>query len=234
MTLAELRGWIDELTPDAVTASSTRAVLSRLVRPAPLHDLLSTVLACRSQLENVASASYVHFNHFDKIVLAEAPRTGVRLTLHIWSVSPRALQDPDPRIHSHRFDFSSAVVTGSLRAEMFTPGEGSTYKWYRYRPVAGTPVSVLQYRGAVGLRSVAEAPIRAGEAYSLDHRRIHRIVVPDEEVIATMVVRGPRRRNVSDVFSTAPRPRVSLQRPRRLQPDLLREKLHTLRVGAAG
>src|SRR5688572_21463814 len=85
-----------------------------LGRPDALRDLIGAILGDPIQLEQVASRSYVHANGFDKLVLLGSCAPIYKLRLHIWW--PGRSEPELDNVHNHRWDFSSSVVTGTVRS----------------------------------------------------------------------------------------------------------------------
>ncbi|MHC3470900.1 hypothetical protein ACYF6T_19615 [Streptomyces sp. 7R007] len=192
----------------------------RLGAPACIGDLLSAYLDDDESLKQVAGRSYRHVNHFDKIVLVDPGIVGgYRLTLHAWC--PPYTEDElcDELIHDHRFSFWSTILTGRLVSQNFSRrpagmteqagtagGAVTSLRQYRYSPEkAGVSTQANFYRfvDEAALEMTGESVEDMGNAYYLEYHRIHRVVLPMESMTCTLVLRGPREREFSNVYNTA-------------------------------
>src|SRR5262249_29822005 len=152
-----------------------------------------------------------HVNHFDKIVLVDsADEHGYRLTLHLWNPPYSEQEINDELIHDHRFSFWSNILTGTLVAEDFArTSDGSAGRRLRqrqYAPEKGALSTMSNFYTFVGEAQLAKQRVTkkpAGQAYHLNYERTHRVVLPREEMTCTLVLRGPRMRNHSNVFNTS-------------------------------
>lgn len=188
------------------TIESNRSFMSRLGRPENVVPLLTDVLGNPERLSYVASRSYRHVNHFDKIVLVgnDDPQA-YRLTLHLWQPPYSEKELSDELIHEHRFNFWSVILTGVLCSETYEPSEsGKTFRQYRYVPEARSRTfrDFYEFRGETRLEEKQLARKVAGESYYLSAPTIHRIVLPRHRVTCSLVLRGPRLREYSNVFNS--------------------------------
>ncbi|MDY3555669.1 inositol monophosphatase family protein [Gemmata sp. JC717] len=77
-----------------------------------VRAVVDSVLADEEALEAIAARSYPHPIGFDKLVLADDRAAGFKLRLHVyWRGANFASLE---RLHLHRFEMASAVVTGEL------------------------------------------------------------------------------------------------------------------------
>jgi hypothetical protein len=169
--------------------------------------LLREVLCDASLLDLVASRSYRHVNHFDKIVLiANDDLQGYRLTLHLWDPPYSASELEDELIHAHRFSFWSTILTGTLVSQNYVhAANGQLFRQYRYIPEkrARDFSDFYQFRGTVTLAKSDPDVKGTGDTYYLAAPSIHRIELPIARTTCSMVLRGPRLQNYSNVFNTS-------------------------------
>jgi hypothetical protein len=205
--LDKLRQTLLQLPPARSEEAIARnlSLIGEISRPRTVLALMDEVLASSARLASIASLSYHHVNHFDKIVLIDSDSpTGYRLTLHLWQPPYSAEELDDEIIHSHRFSFWSAILTGTLVSENFDAAdEGLPFRKYSYIPEKKTKVNFYEFRGEAFLTPTANTDQSAGTAYYLPYEQIHRVVLPTEEMTCTLVLRGPRERNHSDVYNTS-------------------------------
>jgi hypothetical protein len=179
-----------------------------LGQPANILSMLTGALNDGVMLATIASRSYRHVNHFDKIVLLDSDRQrGYRLTLHLWDPPYTEAELNDELIHDHRFSFWSSVLTGTLSSENFSLSErGTTFRKYQYIPEKRHLTTAANFYEFVGEAKLAKSePSRkaAGESYYLSYERIHRVLLPCAYTTCTLVLRGPRERNHSNVYNTS-------------------------------
>jgi hypothetical protein len=193
--------------PRELTESTSEAnlrLISVLARPESLLSIIDDALGVPETLGRIAAGSYRHVNHFDKIVLVDSDKeSDYRLTLHMWKPPYTEAEVTDELIHDHRFNFWSAVLTGTLRSETFRKSDtGPRYRQYQYVPERQTKTNFYEYVGEASLESNGLAAKPAGRAYHLFHETIHRVQLPLIEMTCTLVLRGPRQRHHSNIFNT--------------------------------
>lgn len=183
--------------------------VTALAQPSDFVRRLREILADEAALALVAGRSYRHVNHFDKIVLVDSGDPGAyRLTLHLWDPPYTEAEICDELIHDHRFSFWSNILTGELVSENFeqaTHGDAIHFRQYRYVPEKrgiATERNFYECVGPAPLRRTQPSRERSGESYYLYYERIHRVVIPTEHMTCTVVLRGPRQRNHSNVYNT--------------------------------
>lgn len=213
------------------TISNNLALISSISHPNRILSLLNRILGDKAVLALIASRSYHHVNHFDKIVLIDSDSpAGYRLTLHLWRPPYTADELDDEIIHSHRFSFWSAILAGELQSENFQIGEdGTIFRRYSYVPEKRTKVNFYEFCGEARLRRIDVSVQAAGTSYYLPYEQIHRVLLPHRTMTCTLVLRGPRARNHSDVYNTS-YPETNTQSANRtFSRDELADKLHALK-----
>lgn len=185
-------------------------MMRELGQPSNIIPLLGRYLADPARLRTIAARSYRHVNHFDKIVLVDNDTGGYRLTLHLWDPPFTQEEVDDELIHDHRFSFWSAVLTGTLTSQNFSRAERSAtsvpLRQYRYSPEklgTATLSNFYEFVEEADLEPTSPSVEKQGSAYYLEFHRIHRVVLPTEYTVCTLVLRGPRERNFSNVYNTA-------------------------------
>lgn len=165
----------------------------RLIReiavPDGIHSLLASVLRDGSYLAEVAAASYMHNNGFNKIVLATGAGGEYKLRLHLW----RPHREPhSEHIHNHRWMFSSIVLAGEMQMEFFELASdhsgGPQLERHRYSRSLGSSRFGTQFVDRVKIRSTFAGTLGSGASYWLRGNVFHRITVPREDLAATLVL----------------------------------------------
>lgn len=190
-------------TPQTRMANSS--LVAAMSRPEVIGSIIRQILAERQTLAEIAWRSYRHPNDFDEIVLIDSSDIrSYRLTLHVWDPLCTGDEAGDVLIHDHRFSFWSAVLVGSLTTEIFTrDASGMPFSEYQHTPRSRGDATGDDLYTSMGPTYLAAAPIcvaEPGSAYYLPYHRIHRLVFSDD-LVATLVMRGPRQRNYTSVYS---------------------------------
>lgn len=204
--LPEVRDRLETIGPlgDGSFSERGEAVVRRLSRRDEMRFLLDGILSDDRQLGEIAARSYYHANSFLKIVLAVGDENAWKLRLHVWH--PRSEADLLPRedIHSHRWDFTTALLLGEYNAREYMIAPGDEYHHYRYTPVRADQHFSLEAMGSEQLAKVYEINVQAGTVYHLDHRVLHSIARSNDGPTATVVLQGPTVRDTTNVYRTSP------------------------------
>lgn len=178
--------------------------ISTISDPEIFIGILDNFLTNEQLLKEVAQKSYRHINHFDKIVLFDNDDpNSFRLTLHLWEPPYSHKERTDEQIHSHRFSFWSSVLSGTLVSENFEECEnGNVYESFSYCPENRDIKNFYTHEGPIKLKKTTTSRAENSTSYFLKNVGIHRIVVPDEHPVVTLVLRSPRVRDYSIVYNT--------------------------------
>lgn len=101
--------------------------LEDLITTRQIKPIVERLLATNASVVNCVEA-HRHPNGFTKIRLASW-RNGLSLSLHLW---PGNMEPGD--IHSHRWNFASSVMGGTLINTCYLPQQGSDWVAYRCTP----------------------------------------------------------------------------------------------------
>jgi hypothetical protein len=202
----ELERIIENLPSDSseATRRSNLLFIDRLGKPECITSILNQLLNNSQILARVASRSYRHVNHFDKIVLVDSEhQQGYRLTLHLWNPPYTEKELNDELIHDHRFSFWSNILTGNLECENFSRSDtGSVFRRYQYTPEKRTLSNFYTFVGEETIVKTKPSTKIAGQSYYLSYETIHRVILPKTSMTCTLVLRGPRQRNYSNILNT--------------------------------
>jgi hypothetical protein len=238
--ISELAALIKEfraVSPD-MRIERGRTFVETLGRRTEFVPLIQSVLDDPRLLEDIAGRSYPHVNKFDKIVLVGGSEPqDYRLTLHLWR--PPYPESPfgQEMIHGHRFNFWSAIITGTLSTELFeeypaSPGDGkAVLHKYRYIPEVNREMEFqdfYEFAGRVSLASGGVCKKRAGDSYYLDASVIHQVILPRQITTCSLVLRGPRLSEHSCIYNSGyPQHGVYLAN-KMFSPNELQTRLHHL------
>lgn len=194
--------------------------------------LIKEILNDDQLLEEVASRSYEHVNHFDKIVLIDNPDPkGYRLTIHSWNCNYGKEVPDEELIHNHRFSFWSHIFRGNLTSENFLESkdfsiEKKTFNRYVYRPSNTGNIHDCDFDKKAQLNKIETVTHRQGDVYYLNYNITHRILLPKEgENLCTFVIRGPREREYTNTYNTFYPERGKSSNVPMMTKEELREKL---------
>jgi hypothetical protein len=206
----------------------SRARLSDLHRKATalrdepdlLRRSLITLLDSDSALSEVAERSYSHPNGFAKIVLFVGGGYGIRL--HVWHrKAGRWVSDSHP--HGHRWEFASWIVIGGLHETTFTEAEeGDEHFRCEYRRNS-IGEGVLRPARSAALRVVGKTVRLAGTVYECSRTRVHTVTPAGQDLVASLVLQGPRSFDPTPVYLQPGEAPVHDER--RLSPAELRKVL---------
>lgn len=138
-------------------------------------------------LDDVMEQSYIHANGFQKIVLGR--KSGYALRFHRYIPG-----EGDQNVHDHRWArMDSLVLEGSLLADYLgycEPDDEGAEKWERHEYRKAGDDYIVKHQGVAYLKPDECKPHPTGELYSMDAKRLHRIL-PANEAVATLVVTHP-------------------------------------------
>jgi hypothetical protein len=146
----------------------------------------------RTNKEDTAQ-SYTHDNGFDKITLFQDARTQMKLRLHIWFPMPEVgKKRPRQNVHNHRWDFSSAVLCGDIEHICYriaAPDEaGEEVNHYRYIARGSKSYYGVEPLGRVSVVETSRHRLSKGDVYSVRNDVLHRIDIPSNLAVATLVI----------------------------------------------
>lgn len=209
------------------TFEGSESVVRRLAEPTELRSLISQIIADEDALAEIAARSYYHANNFLKLVLLAGDKNPWKLRLHVWHPQPNASGTITEDIHSHRWDFTTALVVGEYFAQEFKIGPGEEYHHFKYLPVGAGQAFSLEAQGKEQLCNVFSALLPAGTVYHIDHRVLHCISRSAGKAAASLVLQQPAETDFTNVYRTSPvgeqaKTEIKVQRPSVAQ---LREEL---------
>ena len=132
----------------------------------------------KSAIGNILKTSYVHPNGFYKIPLIQFDQFGPKIRLHLWCPSKIMPSSPFCNIHSHHWDFESAVLLGFLRHRVFFEQSmfrnGMPYVKYKLCRESDDGHS-LSLVGSTLLGVEREDLLEPGARYSLKAYQLHQL-----------------------------------------------------------
>lgn len=154
-----------------------------------LVDLISIILNDPRQLNIILDRSYRHQNGFHKIVITEGAL--FKLRLHIFE-NMAEIQLPMENIHNHRWNFSSQILKGDLKMEIYekTDYGDNVYFDYNYNPSKHGNKYEVDLCGLTKLVMKEERLYKEGSFYYMNNKELHRIVNPTDQKVETIVMTG--------------------------------------------
>ncbi|MEV5892548.1 hypothetical protein [Nonomuraea fuscirosea] len=192
-----------KLGADATTRQGEE-IIHHLGAAQEIRHLIGQVLPDDGLLASIAARSYYHANNFLKVVLMAGDQDAWKLRLHVWHPRSPGTEIKMEDVHSHRWDFTTAIVLGKYRALEFGTGPGDEYHHYKYLPVGENQTFSLEAHGQERLHRLFDAILPAGTTYHLDHRVLHSICRASDGPTASIVLHGPAMRDSTNVFRTSP------------------------------
>ncbi|MGH3394977.1 MAG: hypothetical protein ACRDPO_09825 [Streptosporangiaceae bacterium] len=180
-----------------------------------LHDFLRREPGVQFEEDPVA---YRHPNGFTKIRLASLNDYGWAIRLHVW-----AEQASDYDIHSHRWNFASRVLSGSLTEETYALAgrETGNYSMYRCASSVNGRYS-LNFQHDCDVTLVSKNSYDEGFSYERDAKTLHMAYATPASPAVTLFVQGSERDDFTTVIS---RPGFDTRRdivaPRCNRPELI-------------
>jgi hypothetical protein len=174
-----------------------------------LHDRAALRAWLRSQVDSaqaldaIVASSYWHANGFAKLVLVDAP--GFKIRLHVWPAGRNRRGEPDP--HSHRWDFASTVLTGDgldivESLALREPRSAADVACTRYVYDGFALVEDDDALKDVYLHDIHAFVVRSGNRYTTETTTIHTVAPKGNDLVATLLVQGPRVSSATAVYGT--------------------------------
>lgn len=219
-----LNASFDAAAPDA--GREAHRLIREIGTAQVFPSLLSTVLQDAPFLSEIASASYMHSNGFDKIVLAAGPADEYKLRLHLW----RPDREPhSEHIHNHRWTFGSVVLVGEMHMEFFEPAAGGRkMERHRYSRVLGPAKFSTRRLDNVEVRPTFAGTLSSGASYWLRSNLFHRITVGREGLVATLVLQTAPVSPDCEVLTNDPLGSQSVVELRKFTEEELAERIDSL------
>lgn len=208
------------------TFGGSESVVRTLAEPKEMRSLIGRITCDDGVLADIAARSYYHANNFLKVVLLAGEKNPWKLRLHMWHPKPNESGIITEDVHSHRWDFTTALVVGEYFAQEFRIGPGPEYHHFKYLPIGRGNTFSLEAQGRERLSTVFEAVLPAGTVYYIDHEILHCISRSAGRAAASLVLQQPAVTEFTNVYrttsATGARTEVEVQRPSIAQ---LREEL---------
>ena len=148
-------------------------------------ELLQSILSDQHSLVQISARSYQHGNGFLKVVLLDR---GYKLRLHIWFAG----QTCEENIHDHRWSFSSLILAGALKSEIWTDhAEGQVFQEYEYHAATAVKPAFKTDIGSQSLQLDHVQVNTVGDHYVMPKGKLHRIINPGHQLVATMMCSAP-------------------------------------------
>jgi hypothetical protein len=212
-----------------------QAHFSRLSQSTHMVNLCKWLLANGDALASVASRSYPHVLGFDKIVLSDGENSA-QLRVHVWWPDRTPTRED---VHNHRAAFWSHVLTGRLACTLYeeidsasdpgTDTEVIGMAKFRECGRVGDQEWDFEHLGPASLRPTVRLLLAPGTSYELPAETLHRIEVPVESLVVTVVLQRGQKRQWSTVYAEPTRG-PTLMRQRRFTAVDLRERLAALQA----
>lgn len=178
--------------------SSTTESLESIVKDFNLDELVKEITNDTEWLRFICSKSYSHSNGFDKLTLFRG--SNLRVRLHIYWLNNK---NKNPNIHDHRWNFSSFIIKGGYKSEIYEISDVGTNKFlYHYYSQASNKENYeLDFIKKVKLAHIetkeyTENNINTGKAGD-----IHRIILNDKKLTVSLFITSNYENNYARVLT---------------------------------
>ena len=197
--LIEVIDAIIDLNDDKLMIAANKA----LANAENLSSLIIGICKDSDKLNKTIAGSYYHENGFHKIVLLSGKQ--FKLRLHHFGVSAKI---PMENIHDHRWNFTSTIINGNLKMDLFRPTEKTTDAEKVYHFIYESEKS----NGNYSTEYVSEAHLiksesriyRPGDTYLMKTHELHRIRNSSGEESMTLILTGKPISSKCNLFSRRP------------------------------
>lgn len=164
------------------------------------------ILSSEKNLQYIAERSYFHGNGFLKIVLLD---NFYKIRLHIWFEGISA----EENIHSHRWDFASHILAGTLHSEIWQETQNMDDQvhhldCYLYTAKTGFSPPKSKYIGKKYLIKLRDDQFYAGNTYFMYKNNLHRIKANYSSFIATIICTLPTQTTDNLLFPNIKNPNI--------------------------
>jgi hypothetical protein len=179
--------------------------VNKIVEAGYLQDHLTRILASPALINDLEAEA--HPNGFSKIRLATHHGKWV-LRLHVWH-----RPDSQAQIHSHRWNFASRILSGSLttRTYRISSDSGPRKRWLCHRqPPRGY---VFRAAGDCEVELIAERVCPRHVSYLQPFEHLHTLATDVGLPVATVVLQGPDIARDSTVITEPGQQRMPAELP---------------------
>jgi hypothetical protein len=180
-------------------------VLADWKRTEVIENFLREIVSNEETLASVARQSYRHDNGFWKVVIGH--RGPVKLRVHIWnnlSMGPSG----DSNIHNHRWDFSSLLLCGGYRQQIFSINEfeapGIRVSHFQYYPRVfermDSGEDYLTFIDRTSLQLVENRMWNSPEILDVPSTTLHRVLIHEDTFVASLFLQGTDRCGFTNVY----------------------------------
>ncbi len=186
--ITELGKLIDALVKDGKT--NMLSLINRVIsRPEVISRMVRSIINNDTLWGNALTNSYRHENGFHKIVLMEGEY--FKLRLHHFGTTAKI---PMENIHDHRWPFSSAILSGELKMDLFQRSDilSATEEviHYIYKSDKSTDKYETVKIGNTHLEKIDTRIYYPGDTYLMRTDELHRITNQDGDQSVTLILTG--------------------------------------------
>jgi hypothetical protein len=185
---------LDKRSPQG--ASGFCETINTIVDQGYLAEYVSSFIAGRASSLEFTPEAYKHPNGFTKFRLA-VEKNGLIVRLHIWE-EPFNQGD----IHSHRWNFASRIVSGSVIESRYEARADEVGEWTQYECSKGKSESyLLQRSGNYSAHVVERNEYCKGQSYFRDHKALHHISIAGPYPVITLMIQSAPKVSSSQVLT---------------------------------
>jgi hypothetical protein len=163
-----------------------------------LNEIVTKIINDDKAFYDVLDNSYKHENGFHKLVLLSGK--SFKLRMHVFG---RADEVPMENVHDHRWNFSSSIIKGSLKMEMYeiNDNKGISLFHYKYNSNKSENSYQVDYLGKKRVNLKKLRVYSEGDSYFMQTNEFHRITNKKNEECITLIMTGNPISNECNLLS---------------------------------
>lgn len=155
-----------------------------------------------------------HVKGFNSIILNSSENLTIRLYVCLPGETTLNSNNDNVLVHNHSFDFQTQVLIGYMEnaiyeASVIKTQEGIWHKYIYESALSNTTREMrLKFVEQTPLELVKLQHVEAGASYCLHHQELHRIFVPDDQLVAMLFWQHCKVEQTPLIFSKVAQPEV--------------------------
>ncbi len=190
-----------------------------------LKSLVEEIITNDKWLLEISNKSFSHTNGFDKFILFRGKN--LRIRLHIYW--PEECKNKS-NIHDHRWDFSSFIIKGGYKSEIFQIADEGVDKFlYHYYSEASTKEDYqLMFEEKVKIDIIESKEYFENDVNTGKAGEIHRIILHSNNLTVTFFVTSNYENEYARVFTDSDKFIIEKVKSEKLPPAEIIRKLKSI------
>ncbi len=173
-------------------------------------------LCLDQQIQQMLDKSYknYHVKGFNSIILSCSQNLTVRLYVCQPGETELNPNNDNILVHNHSFDFQTQVLTGYVDNAVYETSDFATKEgiWHKYIYESALRSKKremkLTFIEQTNLELVEIQRVEAGSSYFLNHKKFHRIFVPNDRLVSMLFWQHQKVEQTPIIFSKIPQPEI--------------------------